>query len=129
MLLKHNYHAIMGTIQKLIKQQTLTDDFLCNNRFAIELCENVHVHYRDIRLEFTPTEFCHILRLLKSVDENAVKSFNYGPEAFLTICHDTTLGPCTEHNNRYQIEEQAEGHFHTHYRNLRIETKKAIPLL
>ena len=54
----------MGNIKRILRKNKVSKPLL-NNRFTVELCENVHLHYRNLRLEFPKDEFLHILRLLK----------------------------------------------------------------
>lgn len=109
----------MGQIKKIIKKKTVPKPKF-NARFCVELCENVHIHYRNLRLEFDKDEFLLILEALKSINEEKVDSFKYSPSAFKQIVNKV-LPQETEFDKRLQIEEQVEGHHHVHYRNLRIE--------
>lgn len=112
----------MGTIKSIIKKEEVpTPEH--NNRLTVELCENVHLHYRNIRLEFDKEEFLTILKILKTLDEQQIRDFNYNNGKFNYIVVENVLPDKTEFDKRLQIEEQAEGHFHYHYRNLRIEVK------
>lgn len=47
------------TIQNLATRQ-LSEKSIFNNRFVIEICERVHVHYRNFRLTFTLDDFITI---------------------------------------------------------------------
>ena len=113
----------MGNVKKLIKEFVVRKPHL-NKRFTIELCENVHLHYRNLRLEFSKNEFIQILKLLKTLDEDEIDSFKYGSDKFKSLIKVKTLPSETEWNDRLQIEEQEEGHYHIHYRNFRIEFSK-----
>ena len=110
----------MGRIRKILRRATVKQPRL-NNRLTIDLCENVHLHYRNLRLEFPPDEFLFILQQLKSLDEDAVRSFPYRPDAWEEPLHSVELPDAAEFDDRLQVEEQMEGHFHLHYRNLRLE--------
>ena len=110
----------MGKIKKIIKKQEVSTPQL-NNRFTVELCENVHIHYRNLRLEFPKEEFLQILKMLKSIDEKKVEEFQYAPDKFYSMIHSLDLPDKTEWNNRLQVEEQVNGQYHIHYKNLRLE--------
>jgi hypothetical protein len=109
----------MGKIKRVIVNQVIPVPEH-NTRLVVELCENVHVHYRNLRLEFSAAEFAVFQKLIGSIDPWAVKNFRYGANEFWEI-GAARLPAATEFNDRLQIEEQVEGHFHIHYRNLRIE--------
>tara|TARA_Y100000034_G_C6876371_1_gene400873 strand:- start:482 stop:1078 length:597 start_codon:yes stop_codon:yes gene_type:complete len=117
----------MGNIKKVLLAEGVSAP-LFNNRFTTELCENVHVHYRNVRLEFPKEEFLQILRELKQIDEKTVEDFEYGKGNFLSLINKETLPDQCEFNERLQIEEQEEGHYHVHYRNLRLELRDLMDL-
>lgn len=110
----------MGRIKIILKKKKVPAPKL-NNRLTCELCENIHIHYRNIRVEFTKEEFLHILRLLHNIDINEVENFHYSDWAYKEIIKDFGLPEKTFYNNRLQIEQQMEGHYHIHYRNVRLE--------
>ncbi len=110
----------MGQIKKIVNKQEVSEPLL-NRRFTVELCENVHIHYRNLRLEFPKEEFLLLLSKLKSVDEEQVKNFKYGKNEFKSLICDMDLPRETEWNNRLQVEEQVSGQYHIHYKNLRLE--------
>lgn len=110
----------MGRIEIILKKKQIPKPEL-NRRLTVELCENVHIHYRNLRLEFTKDEFLYILTMLKSIDENDVNLFHFSPYAYKELIKDFNLPDETYYDNRLQIELQKEGHCHIHYRNLRIE--------
>lgn len=110
----------MGNIREVIYKNKVPSSLL-NNRITVELCENVHFHYRNLRLEFPKEEFLLILRKLKNIDESEIEGFEFGEDKFKPLINDFDLPETTEFDDRLQIEEQLEGHYHMHYRNLRIE--------
>lgn len=111
----------MGNIKRILHQQVVEHPPL-NERFIVELAENVHVHLRNIRLEFSAAEFLLILRALKGISEEMVQDFDYRHGNYLVIAK-ASLPPTTEFDDRLQIEEQRDGSCHVHYRNLRLEDK------
>jgi len=112
----------MGHIKNIIKQAKVCKPLL-NNRFTVELCENVHIHYRNLRMEFPKDEFLLILKKLKSINEEEVKQFVYGKDQFESMIHSLDLPEETEFNDRFQVEEQMNGQVHVHYKNLRLELR------
>ena len=110
----------MGNIKKILLNEAVPKPPF-NDRLTVELCENVHIHYRNIRLEFPKDEFIQLLRELKQIDEQTVEEFEYGEDKFLSLINKRMLPGISEFDDRLQIEEQVEGHYHIHYRNLRLE--------
>lgn len=110
----------MGVIKKiLVEKEIPTPQF--NQRLTVELCENVHLHYRNLRLEFSKEEFVELVKHLREINLDYVSVFPYSHATFEIVAATNQLPECTEHNRRLQIEEQENGTFHVHYRNLRIE--------
>jgi hypothetical protein len=107
-------HALRDFIKKLMGRRTLEEPLLYG-RLSIDLCENIHIHFQNLRFEFDLNEFLFLWDALAAV---GMKTLRSGRGEL--ICR-RDLPESTEWNNRFQVEEQAEGHFHLHYRNLRIE--------
>ena len=110
----------MGDNKRIIKKKVIPIPRL-NQRLTVELCENVHLHYRNLRLEFSKDEFLFIVKLIKGLDEKVIKDFVYDKGNFNELIKTVDLPPCTEFNDRLQIEELMDGSFHVHYRNLRLD--------
>jgi hypothetical protein len=110
----------MGQVKRILFQSKCKKPML-NNRMTVELCENVHIHYRNLRLEFPKEEFLPILKALKSIDEREVENFDYSDNSFKELFSTHNLPEKTEFDDRIVLEEQVGGHLHLHYRNLRIE--------
>ncbi len=113
----------MGRTVKILKKRSVPPS-LYNTRFTLELCENVHLHYRNICLEFDKEEFLHILDLLQKIDRKEIETFPYNNYNFKLLIEDFCLPSKSKYNDRLQIEWQKEGHYHIHYRNCRLEFKK-----
>lgn len=99
----------------------------CNNSLCVDLCENVHLHVRNVRLEFQKEEFLILLRHLKSLSEEYIEKFNYGPDMIRRFCVE--LPETTEFDTRMQVEKLVNGQYHFHYRNLRLEAEKLEDIL
>ena len=75
---------MMGNIKEVLYSREVPKSML-NNRLTVELCENVHLHYRNLRLEFSKEEFLFLLKHLKSVDEKTIEEFEYGDDKFQSL--------------------------------------------
>jgi len=113
----------MGAIIKLLNSGEI-DSPTFNNYMSIELTENVHVHYRGFRFEFTPEEFLFIRRLFSSLTEEeieVIKNRKYGYNERVVYLRLTNELP--ENNwwkDKFQIEKCRDGTVHLHINNLRI---------
>lgn len=110
----------MGQVKRILFETKCKKPML-NNRFTVELCENVHIHYRNLRLEFPKEEFLMLLEAFKRLSNEEIKNFNYSDDNFKELIGIYNLPPNTEFDDRFVLEEQVQGHFHVHYRNLRVE--------
>jgi hypothetical protein len=110
----------MGQVKKVLFETTCGTPML-NERLTVELCENVHLHYRNLRLEFPKEEFLKILQVMKGLDEKEIEDYEYGDNRLKTLFEGYILPKETEFNDRLILEEQVGGHYHLHYRNLRVE--------
>ena len=55
-----------GVYKELDKRLILEKPKYFSKRLILELCENVHLHYRNLRLEFSNNEFCDMYRCFKN---------------------------------------------------------------
>jgi len=115
----------MGEIRRIHRYGITDTKYQWRNYIGLELTENVHLHYRNIRLEFTPEEFLFIQKLISSLtpeELERIKTRKYGfqePVDFLRITSE--LPPNKWWENSYSLEEQMKGMFHFHFGNLRID--------
>lgn len=84
-------------------------------RFSFDLCENIHIHFQNFRVEFPASEFVLLMNFLSTP-----KTRQKMKGLWWTVRTDQ-LPETTEWDKRFQLEEQVEGHFHLHYRNNRVE--------
>ena len=110
----------MGQIKQVILEREVPKPMF-NESLRVELCENVHIHYRNIRLEFLKEEFLIFREAISRVHIDQVLNFPYGEDHVLAVV--ATLPEKTEFDTRMRLEEQVDGSFHIHYRNLRGEFK------
>jgi hypothetical protein len=109
----------------------------------IDIGENIHMHFRDIRLEFTRIEFLEFLSNIKEMEklfhEWAEKNPDWreadDPEGFKNqyVMWLGDFKPGSQKLKDYEahywprrisIERNANGVYHFHYRNLRVELNR-----
>ena len=113
----------MGAIVKLLDHGILEiPEF--NSYMSIELTENVHIHYRGLRLEFTPEEFLFIRDLIGGLTDaeiETIKTRKYGYDE--RVIHLRVTNKLPENNwwkKQFQIEKNRDGGVHLHIANLRV---------
>lgn len=47
----------MGRTLRNLSRRTLPDKAIFNNRFVVEICESVHVHYRNLRINLSLSDW------------------------------------------------------------------------
>jgi hypothetical protein len=96
-------------------------------RLAVDLCENIHLHYRDIRLDFSLREWKTFVDFIANVSEVIQKEHsdyngtdpNYFFQSGVKIPAQSDFYP-----GRFRVELQGppfEGIIHIHYNDLRLE--------
>lgn len=56
----------MGKVYKVLNNRKINNSpYYFAARLILEKCENVHLHYRNLRLEFSNDEFCDMFRCFK----------------------------------------------------------------
>lgn len=98
-------------LKRITGRQDSQPEPMLHERLSVDLCENIHLHFQNLRFEFSKEEFCHLLDGLSGIDLNRRGE----------VLHMENLPEPTEWDDRLQVEEQVEGHYHIHYRNLRLE--------
>jgi hypothetical protein len=119
----------MGKIDKILANKNIPKKGMLNSRLIIEWCENIHLHYRDMRMEFDEEDFEQLAITMfdgylkyKNIKKEKPKAI--GNENKYHVLSQSTIEGAGEFADRLQIELQKEGHIHIHYRNLRLEMKK-----
>lgn len=60
----------MGNVYKTLgKAKVSPNPKHYGTRLVVELCENIHVHYRNIRLEFSDEEFYQFVDVIKQAEK------------------------------------------------------------
>jgi hypothetical protein len=131
----------VGAIKKVLVSTDLPDREPHNSRLFVDLAENVHIHFREIRLMFSVDEFFEFMDILTGSAQEVRRYLRRHPEYRENECFDTLLvagGPKQQlvplrksplpHESQYfprrlQIELQEEhviDSIHLHYRDYRL---------
>lgn len=131
----------MGAIKKVLSNKELPERELHNSRLFVDLSENIHIHFREIRMMFGVEEFFEFFDIVKEGARDIKKYLRRNPgykeqEVFDGILvgggakrqiiplkkspkpHESKYFP-----NRLQIELQEESvidAIHIHYRDYRL---------
>jgi len=117
----------MGKIAHLLALEELEPRTITANGLWGDLCENVHLHFRNLRLEFSQAEWASMragVNLIGMALEKAAEEHGYeeGNPNFLVqalfdegVKHNSAYYP-----NRLSIELERDNTVHVHYRDLRL---------
>jgi len=111
----------MGDIEENLGVAFLGAECICSNRLVVEQCENFHIHYRDLRLEFDEDTFS----IFCNTATEAWAAFEEDPQKgdtmfFRELSKEFVQSFSTGHNI-FKIELLKNGVIHIHYRNIRLE--------
>ncbi len=117
----------MGEIKKLLAGGQLEPRVVEATRFFTDLCENVHIHYRNIRLDLSAVELAYwrsgILNMGMAM-EKTIEKYNWreGDPNFLVMFdfNFPVSANSDYYPNRMSIELQRDNTVHVHYRDLRL---------
>jgi hypothetical protein len=117
----------MGKIKKMLAAEIIEPRSITAGSIWTDLCENVHLHYRNNRFDFSEMEFsvfrAAINSLGKAVEKNAIENqYREGDPNFLIqqIFNAPLKTDSEYYSNRATIELQKDNTVHFHYRDLRL---------
>ena len=117
----------MGHIKQLLALENIEPRHITATSIWTDLCEDIHLHYRNLRLDFSQKEWAHFraaINHLGMATEFQTERYQYeeGDPNFLVSMHfNTPLHSNSEYYpNRLSIELQRDDTVHVHYRDLRM---------
>ena len=117
----------MGHIKKLLAAGYIEPRYITASQIWTDLCENVHLHYRNIRLDFSQKEWAHFRAAINHLgmavehcsEENDYKEGN--PNFLIQQIFNHPLKTDSDYyKNRFTLELQKDNTVHLHYRDLRL---------
>jgi hypothetical protein len=133
----------MGRTKKELSKSELSDKTIFNNRFVVELCENVHLHYRNLRINLSMGDFVEIAKGCSQALERWQKRGcpQTGKGRHVELCRKVvgkdTLNDGIKVNLNYNLYPQHKGsifaeganfedkeYIHLKVRDLRLEMSK-----
>lgn len=131
----------MGAVKKILAEKTLREREKHNSRALVDLCENIHIHYREFRLIFSLDEYFEFVDIVHKSTRD-VRNYLYNNPEYQEQAYPTTIliacgkdrqqkflqnSPAPHrskyHNNHFAIELQEEfvtDEIHVHWRDLRV---------
>jgi len=113
----------MGKIDKILVSKSQLPDQRQKDRVLVDLCENVHVHIRDLRLEFSLNEWHDFVELINLSHQEICQQEDYceGDHSFFKRWRIKVEDTSSYFPRRFQVEKQENGSYHIHYHNFRLE--------
>lgn len=117
----------MGAIKKVLAEGEIPPRSVTPGAIWSDLCENVHLHYRNTRFDFSEKEWAHFRAAINKLGiavehESVERDYKEGDPNFLVhMMFNTPLKADSEYyQNRCTIELQKDNTVHFHYRDLRL---------
>lgn len=121
----------MGKIIRILgKEKVGSSQRLCNKRLCVDLAENIHIHFRDTRIEFSVEEWRVYAALIAQANEGIEAAVAKGYKEGTDKAQGKWTAPALEGESAYfpgrlQLEENANGSYHLHWNELRVEMRPA----
>ncbi len=121
----------MGDIKKVLALKTIEDRSITPHNIWADLCETIHLHYKNVRFDFSQKEWAHfccaINSLQKAVEYHSEQSkYKEGDPNFLIHCkfNHPLKADSKYYPNRLSIEWERDNTVHVHYRDMRLHLSK-----
>lgn len=116
----------MGNIiRKLDETEIVKRPTLQATRMIVENCENIHLHYRNMRLEFSSREFYFFARMIREAEQCLTENFKaMQEEEYSVLSSSLELDEEPDYFPNRITAEANLGSVHFHYKNFRLELTK-----
>lgn len=97
---------------------------LLSTRSCVDLSENIHIHYRDLRIELSIKEWRELEKLVNLTSTELSKcEYEEGTNKFKDFIVPINKEP-KYFSNRLQVELLNDNIYHLHYNNIRLELNR-----
>ena len=114
----------MGNVKNLVANETLPTRDHYYSRLWVDLCENLHIHLRNIRIDLSKDEFDELVLFLNSAKSEVDKFTDYKEQSGWQMMFRSPLRATDKDSdyypNRFRVEDEHDGSVHIHYRDIRI---------
>jgi hypothetical protein len=113
----------------IMHEEIITNEnrLMCN-RLAVDICENIHLHYRDIRVEYSLNEWEEFAAFILKASEFIKSNYSKAGNNFKQI--STEISDKSDYwNGRINVEKQGapfDDIIHIHYNDMRLELPKSM---
>jgi hypothetical protein len=115
----------MGAIKKVLINKDLPDRELHNSRLFVDLSENIHIHFREIRLMFGVEEFFEFFKIIKEGARDIKKYLRRNPDYKEQEVFDGILVGGGAKRQIIPLQKSPEPHVSKYYPNrLQIELQE-----
>ncbi len=102
------------------------------DRISFDLSENIHLHYRDLRIVFSKKEWLILIGFVNNANiwKNKYPEYEEGLVGTYSEIGEKIRSKSDYFDGRISLEEQIDGQFHFHFHDFRFEfTREAKEVL
>jgi len=117
----------MGKIRKVLAQEKIEPRYITADKIWGDLCEDIHLHYRNIRFDFSALEWANFRAAINHIGmglEYTIEKYDYkegDPNFLVSVYYNTPVSTDTKYYpNRVVVEFQRDNTVHFHYRDVRL---------
>lgn len=115
----------MGEVKEMLSECTLKDRERHNSRLFIDLCENIHIHFREYRIVFSLPEYFEFVKIVADSTNDVRNYLRQNPEYKEQEYRDTIFIAGGRKRQRKFLANSPEPNRSAYFNNsLRVELQK-----
>ena len=91
------------------------------DRLDVEDCEDIHLHYRNRRLEFSDEEFLTFADCVSRAASELRERRRNKENRQMLLASSAVVSECKYYPAKFTMEANEDGSYHFHYRDLRVD--------